>query len=66
MDENATLKELELSAKNCKHQIDRLNRAYYGVTFEESIRKGSTTENRTTITPNTINGGDFNDEQQGR
>lgn len=69
MDENETLKELKLSAKKCKRQIDKLNRTYYGAyvaTFEEIIRKGSTTEHRTTILPNTINGGDSDDEQQGR
>lgn len=38
MNENTTLKEFERSAKNCKHMMDKLNNAYYGVTFEELIR----------------------------
>lgn len=38
LNEDTTLKEFERSAKNCKHIMDRLNSAYYGVTFEELIR----------------------------
>lgn len=66
MDENTTLKEFERNAKNCKRQMDKLTKAYYGVTFGEIIEAVSTDKNRTSNPMNTINGGDFNDEQQRR
>lgn len=34
-----TLKEFELDAKGAKAILDRLNRAYYGMTFDEIIRR---------------------------
>ena len=36
----AKLKDLESQARNTKHLMDKLNRAAYGMTFDEAIRLG--------------------------
>ena len=38
MDEKSTIKDLERQASNTKLLMDRLNRAAYGMTFDELIR----------------------------
>lgn len=38
MNENGSIKELENHAKNMKHLMDKLNKAYLGMTMEEIIR----------------------------
>lgn len=40
MNENSTIKDLEFQARNTKYLMDRLNRAAYGMTFDEAIRLG--------------------------
>lgn len=63
MNENTTLKEFERNAKNCKHQMDRLTRAYYGMTFDEMMKAVSADQNRTSMLRNTMEGGDWDDKQ---
>lgn len=38
MTENDKIRDLEAQARNTKHYIDRLNMAYYGMTWDEFIR----------------------------
>ena len=38
MNENSTIKDLESQAKNTKRLMDKLNRAAYGMTFDEALR----------------------------
>ncbi len=38
MNENSTIKDLESQARNTKHLMDKLNRAAYGMTFDEALR----------------------------
>lgn len=45
MNENDKIKDLESQAKNTKHFIDRLNRAFYGMTWEEHERLHGNSEN---------------------
>lgn len=40
LNENSTIKDLEFQARNTKYLMDRLNRAAYGMTFDEAIRLG--------------------------
>lgn len=40
MRETDSIKNLETQASNTKYLLDRLNRAAYGMTFEEAIRLG--------------------------
>lgn len=40
MRETDSIKDLEAQASNTKHLLDKLNRAAYGMTFEEAIRLG--------------------------
>lgn len=40
MNEKNTIQDLEAQAKNTKHLMDKLNRAAYGMTFDEVIRLG--------------------------
>lgn len=40
MKETDSIKDLERQASNTKHLLDKLNRAAYGMTFEEAIRLG--------------------------
>lgn len=35
-----SIKDLESQARNTKHLMDKLNRAAYGMTFDEAIRLG--------------------------
>ena len=41
-DKNMTVRELEVKAASVKYELDRLNRAAYGMTFDEAIRLGKT------------------------
>lgn len=63
MNENTTLKELERGAKNCKHRMDRLTGAYYGMIFDERMKAVSADQNRTSMLRNTMEGGDLDDKQ---
>lgn len=38
MNENSTIKDLESQARNTKRIMDKLNRAAYGMTFDEALR----------------------------
>lgn len=38
MNENSTIKDLESQAANTKRLMDKLNRAAYGMTFDEALR----------------------------
>ena len=38
MNEKNTIKDLENQAANTKHYMDKLNKAYYGMTWDEYIR----------------------------
>ena len=38
MNEKDSIQELERQASNTKYLLDRLNRAAYGLTFEEMVR----------------------------
>lgn len=38
MNENSTVKDLESQARNTKRLMDKLNRAAYGMTFDEALR----------------------------
>ncbi len=38
MNENSTIKDLESQARNTKRLMDKLNRAAYGMTFDEALR----------------------------
>lgn len=38
MNEKDSIKDLESQARNTKHLMDKLNRAAYGMTFDEAIR----------------------------
>lgn len=38
MNENSTVKDLEAQAANTKRIMDKLNRATYGMTFDEALR----------------------------
>ncbi len=40
LNENSTIKALESQARNTKRIMDKLNRAAYGMTFDEAIRIG--------------------------
>lgn len=40
MRETDSIKDLEQQAQNTKYLMDRLNRAAYGMTFDEAIRLG--------------------------
>lgn len=40
MKETDSIKDLELQASNTKYLMDKLNRAAYGMTFDEAIRLG--------------------------
>ena len=40
MNEKDSIKDLEAQARNTKHLMDKLNRAAYGMTFDEAIRLG--------------------------
>lgn len=40
MTEKETIKDLERQANNTRHLMDRLNRAAYGMTFEEALKLG--------------------------
>nr|DAG79130.1 MAG TPA: hypothetical protein [Caudoviricetes sp.] len=40
MNEKDSIKDLESQARNTKHLMDKLNRAAYGMTFDEAIRIG--------------------------
>ena len=40
MNEKDSIKDLESQARNTKHLMDKLNRAAYGMTFDEAIRLG--------------------------
>lgn len=40
MTEKDPIKDLENQAKNTKQLMDRLNRAAYGLTFDEALRIG--------------------------
>ena len=40
MTEKESIKGLERQAANTKHLMDKLNRAAYGMTFDEAIRLG--------------------------
>jgi hypothetical protein len=42
LNEKDSIKDLEAQARNTKHLMDRLNRAAYGMTFDEAIRLGKT------------------------
>lgn len=44
MNEKGSIKDLEAQARNTKHLMDKLNRAAYGMTFEEAIRIGKATK----------------------
>lgn len=44
MNEKDSIKDLEAQARNTKHLMDKLNRAAYGMTFEEAIRIGKATK----------------------
>lgn len=37
-DKNMTVRELEVKAASVKYDLDRLNRAAYGMTFDEVIK----------------------------
>lgn len=37
-DKNMTVRELEVKAASVKYELDRLNRAAYGMTFDEVIK----------------------------
>lgn len=37
-DKNMTVRELEVKAASVKYELDRLNRAAYGMTFEEVVK----------------------------
>lgn len=39
MNENSTIKDLESQARNTKYLMDKLNRAAYGMTFDEALRR---------------------------
>ena len=41
MNEKDSIKDLESQARNTKHLMDKLNRAAYGMTFDEAIRLGT-------------------------
>ena len=45
MNENSTVKDLESQAKNTKRLMDKLNRAAYGMTFDEALRLRSSDPN---------------------
>lgn len=38
MNENSTIKDLESQARSTKRLMDKLNRAAYGMTFDEALR----------------------------
>lgn len=38
MNEKDSIKDLESQARNTKHLMDKLNRAAYGMTFDEALR----------------------------
>ena len=38
LNENSTVKDLEAQARNTKRLMDKLNRAAYGMTFDEALR----------------------------
>lgn len=38
MNENSAIKDLESQARNTKRLMDKLNRAAYGMTFDEALR----------------------------
>ncbi|QQL05876.1 hypothetical protein [Dysosmobacter welbionis] len=38
MNEKDSIKDLEAQARNTKHLMDKLNRAAYGMTFDEALR----------------------------
>ena len=40
VNEKDSIKDLEAQARNTKHLMDKLNRAAYGMTFDEAIRLG--------------------------
>lgn len=40
MRETDSIKDLEQQAQNTKYLMDRLNRAAYGMTFEEAVQLG--------------------------
>ena len=40
MRETDSIKDLENQAQNTKYLMDKLNRAAYGMTFEEAVRLG--------------------------
>lgn len=40
MKETDSIKDLETQATNTKYLMDRLNRAAYGMTFDEALRIG--------------------------
>lgn len=40
MTEKETIKDLERQANNTRQLMDRLNRAAYGMTFDEALRIG--------------------------
>ena len=37
-DKNMTVRELEVKAASVKYELDKLNRAAYGMTFDEVIK----------------------------
>ena len=37
-DKNMTVRELEVKAASVKYDLDRLNRAAYGMTFDEVVK----------------------------
>ena len=37
-DKNMTVRELEVKAASVKYELDRLNRAVYGMTFDEVVK----------------------------
>lgn len=37
-DKNMTVRELEVKAASVKYELDRLNRAAYGMTFDEVVK----------------------------
>ena len=41
MTEKNSIKDLERQAANTKHLMDKLNRAAYGMTFDEALRLGN-------------------------
>lgn len=41
MTEKNTIRDLERQAANTKRMMDRLNRAAYGMTFDEALRIGN-------------------------